>query len=89
MGEDAIWRTGGLGVGVPVRVIRKSPDKIIGFGDSRAILPAVLIDVRLSEIAMPALGDSVEIDSKVFDIIAEPTADTLQLVWTCEVALRL
>jgi hypothetical protein len=88
IGEDAIWRAGGVGAGVAVRVIRKSPDKIVGFGDSRVVMPSVLIDVRCSEIAMPAIGDTVEIAGSVFDIIAEPTADTLRLVWSCEASLR-
>jgi hypothetical protein len=88
IGEDAIWRTGGVGADAPVRVIRKSPDKIVGFGDSRAVMPSVLIDVRTSEVALPAAGDTVEITGGVFDIIAEPTADTLRLVWSCEASLR-
>lgn len=88
IGEDAIWRAGGVGAGVPVRIIRKSPDKIIGFGDSRVVISSVLVDVRTSEIALPAAGDTVEIAGGVFDIIAEPTADTLRFVWTCEASLR-
>lgn len=88
IGEDAIWRAGGVGAGVAARVIRKSPDKIVGFGDSRAVMPSVLVDVRTSEIALPATGDTVEIAGGVFDIIAEPTADALRLVWSCEASLR-
>jgi hypothetical protein len=88
IGEAAIWRAGGVGAGVAVRVIRKSPDKIVGFGDSRAVMPSVLVDVRPSEVASPAAGDTVVIAGSVFDIIAEPTADTLRLVWSCEASLR-
>jgi hypothetical protein len=88
IGEDAIWRTGGVGDGIAVRVIRKSPDKIIGFGDSRAVMPSVLMDVRTVEVTLPAGGDTVEIAGIVFDIIAEPTTDTLRLVWSCEASLR-
>lgn len=88
IGEDAIWQTGGVGAGVAVRVIRKSPDKIVGFGDSRAVMPSALIDVRSAEMALPAAGDTVEIDGSLFDIIAEPTSDTLRLVWTCEASVR-
>ncbi len=88
IGEGAIWRAGGVGDGVAVRVIRKSPDKIVGFGDSRAVMPSVLVDVRSAEIALPAAGDTVEIAGGVFDVNAEPTADTLRLVWSCEASLR-
>ncbi|MBX6330141.1 MAG: hypothetical protein IRY89_16420 [Pseudolabrys sp.] len=86
VGEDALWRSGGVGAGVPVRVIRKSPDQVVDFGDSRAVLPSVLIDVRGSEVAEPGVGDSLEIAGDVYEIIAAPVADSLGLVWTCEAA---
>jgi hypothetical protein len=46
-----------------------------------------MIDVRRSEVAEPAAGDTVEIDSEIFEIIASPALDSLRLVWTCEAAL--
>ena len=85
--RDATWRAGGAGSAVFVRVITKRPDQVGSFGDSRAILPTTLIDVRRSEVSEPATGDTVEIDGDLFEIIATPTADGLRLVWTCEAAL--
>jgi|SRR5581483_9787869 hypothetical protein len=85
--HDAIWRAGGVGSGVSVRVITKRPDQVGSFGDSRTILPTMLIDVRRSEVSEPASGDTVEIESETFEIIATPTIDSLRLVWTCEAAL--
>jgi hypothetical protein len=82
--EDAIWRAGGAGGGVAVRIVRKSPDEIVGFGNSRAVLPTVIIDVRVSEVGSPAAGDTVEIDGDLFDIIGTPTLDSVGLVWMCE-----
>lgn len=86
--RSALWRTGGVGAGLAVRVIAKRPDQVVGFGDSRAVLPAVLIDVRRSEVLDPATGDTIEIDGDLFEIIATPVTDSLHLVWTCEAALR-
>lgn len=86
--EDALWRAGGAGDGTTVRVVRKSPDEVVGFGDSRAVLPTLLIDVRRSDVADPAGGDTVEIGTGVFEIIGTPVLDSLGLVWTCEVAPR-
>lgn len=86
---DALWRVGGTDPGLAVRVIRNAPDKIVGFGESRALMPSVLIDVRQSEIGLPAIGDTVEIAGIVFEITAEPVADALNLVWTCEAAATL
>lgn len=84
--RDALWRAGGAGGGTAVRVVTKRPDQPVGFGDSRAILPTMLVDVRQSEIPNPASGDTVEIDGTVFEVIATPVADSLGLVWTCEAA---
>ena len=84
--RDALWRAGGAGDGVVVRVITKRPDQVVGFGDSRAILPTMLIDVRRSEVPSAAAGDTVEIEGDTFEIIATPVADSLGLVWTCEAA---
>jgi hypothetical protein len=84
--EDAIWRAGGIGDGIVVRVIRKSPDEVVGFGSGRAVMATVLIDVRVSDAASPASGDTAEIDGGVFEIIGTPVRDGLGLVWTCEAA---
>ena len=82
--RDALWRAGGAGGGTAVRVITKRPDQVVGFGDSRAILPTMLIDVRRSEIPNSASGDTFEIEGETFEVIAAPTTDSLRLVWTCE-----
>lgn len=87
--RDAIWRAGGAGDGVAVRVVTRRPDQVVGFGDSRAVLPVMLIDVRRSELPNPASGDTVEVDGETFEIITMPTIDGMRLVWTCELALPL
>ncbi len=86
LARDAIWRAGSAGAGIAVRVATRRPDQVVGFGDSRAVLPTMLIDVRRSEVPDPASGDTVEIESDLFEIIATPLADSLGLVWTCEAA---
>jgi hypothetical protein len=84
--EDATWRAGGIGDGIAVRVIRKSPDEVVGFGSSRAVMATILIDLRVSEVASPASGDTAEIGGDLFEIIGTPVRDGLGLVWTCEAA---
>lgn len=84
--RDARWRASGEGAGVIVRVISKRPDQAANFGDSRVMLPTMLVDVRRSQVAAPASGDTVEMDSETFEVIATPVIDSLRLVWTCEAA---
>ncbi len=86
IGEDALWKAGGVGAGVAVRIIRKSPDRMAEFGDSRAVLPTVGIDIRRSQAATIAEGDLILIDAETYRIIGEPTGDSLRLVSACEAA---
>ncbi len=83
IGEDALWKPGGVGDGVPVRIIRKSPDRMAEFGDSRAVLPTVSIDIRHSQAATITEGDLIVIGAETFKIIGEPMGDALGLVSVC------
>ncbi|WP_348625425.1 hypothetical protein [Methylobacterium sp. 77] len=89
---DAIWRAGGGSDGVSVRVIRKSPEAVVGLAGNQFDLNATLIDVRLSEVAVPAKGDAVDLlddDGEVTEtliVIGMAKIDTRRLVRTCEVA---
>ncbi len=91
-GEDAIWRIGGAAPGLPVRILRLSPEAIVGLGDNRFDLNAMLISVRLSEVPEPARGDQVDILDEA-GMVAETVQvtnlariDVRRLVRTCEVA---
>lgn len=84
IGEDALWKAGGVGAGVVVRIIRKSPDRMAEFGDSRAVLPTVGIDIRHSQAATITEGDLIVIGAETFKIIGEPMGDALGLVSACE-----
>jgi hypothetical protein len=84
IGEDALWKAAGVGAGVAVRIIRKSPDRIAEFGESRAMLPTVGLDIRRSQSATITEGDLIVIGAETFRIIGEPMGDVLGLVSACE-----
>lgn len=84
----AVWKTGGFGVGVTVRVVRKQPDQLVNFGSSRAVVPTTLLDVRKSDVQRPEEGDTAMVDGTTYEIIGTPTMDTLRLVWTCEASAQ-
>ncbi|CAO4142179.1 head-tail joining protein [Methylorubrum extorquens] len=92
LGLDAIWRAGGAETGLPVRVRRRSPEAIIGAAGNQFDLDAMLIDVRLSEVAEPAEQDEIDLldeDGAVTEtvqVIGLARIDTRRLVRTCEVA---
>ena len=43
-----------------------------------------MIDIRVSDIAAPADGDTIELDGAVYVIQGEPIRDAERLVWTIE-----
>ncbi len=94
IGKGALWKAGGVGQGlqnkncVAVRTIRKSPDRMVEFGDSRAVLPTVGIDIRRSQAATIAEGDLIVIGAEAFKIIGELMGDALGLVSACEAAFH-
>lgn len=69
-----------IGAGVVVRIIRNSPDRMAEFGDSRAVLPTVGIDIRRSQAAMITEGDLILIGAETYRIIGEPMGDALGLM---------
>jgi hypothetical protein len=87
VGEDALWKAGGVGAGVAVRIIRKSPDRMAEFGESRAVVPTIGIDIRCSQAAAINEGDLILIGAETYRIIGEPMGDGLGLVMACEAAV--
>jgi hypothetical protein len=84
LGLDAVYRVGGADPGVPVRVIVRRPDRTAEFGETRIVAETLIIDGRVSDIAAPADGDTVEVDGSVYVLQGEPIRDAERLVWTCE-----
>tara|TARA_R110000787_G_scaffold143488_5_gene257282 strand:- start:54911 stop:55225 length:315 start_codon:yes stop_codon:yes gene_type:complete len=75
-GEDA----------VPVRLIARRPDEIIGFGETRVHSETTLFDVRVSEVPEPRPGDRVTFNERSYVVQGEPERkDPDRLVWTLDV----
>jgi hypothetical protein len=88
LGRDAVYRAGGADPGIPVRVIVRQPDRVGTFGETRIVTETLLIDVRVSEVAAPADGDTIEVDSTVYVIQGAPIRDAERLVWSIEARPR-
>lgn len=69
----------------PVRVIKRSPDDVVGFGSGDFVLGGIVFDIRTSEASDLKKGDVIALDGEFFDVIASPRADADRLVWTVEV----
>ena len=82
MAVDAIWFTGGIGPGIAVRVIRKSPDEITPFGAGRILSETTLLDARVADLPTPAPGDLIRIGAEDLVVQGEPKLDRERLIWT-------
>lgn len=93
MAEDAIWRAGGAGEGLSVRIRYRSPEAIVGLQGNQFDLIATLIEIRLSEVAEPAKGDIVDILDEegaireTVQVTGLSRIDARKLVRTCEVTV--
>jgi hypothetical protein len=71
---------------VPVRLIARRPDEIIGFGETRVHSETTLFDIRVSEVPDPRPGDQVTFNERSYVVQGEPERrDPDRLVWTLDV----
>jgi hypothetical protein len=86
LARDAVWQPGGTGAPVTVRIVLRRPDRIGGFGETRLVAAASVVEVRTAEVATLAQGDVFDIDGDSFVVQGEPVRDGERLVWTAELA---
>ena len=84
LGVNAIYRAGGSGEAITLRAIVRQPDRVSTYGETRIATETTLVDIRTSELATPAEGDTIEMDGMVYVIPGEPTRDAERLVWTLD-----
>jgi hypothetical protein len=65
-------------------VILRRPDRIGDFGDTHIASETATFDVRTSEVAEPAEGDTLDVNGVTYVIQGTPVRDAERLVWTIE-----
>ena len=84
LARDAVYRPGGDGDGIPVRVMLRRPDRIESFGETRLASSTTMLDVRATEVAAPVAGDTIELDGRTVVVQGTPLLDAEGLVWTVD-----
>jgi hypothetical protein len=83
-GIDAVYTTAG-GDPVPVRVIARRQDAVVGFGETRIHTGTATFEVRASEAANPRQGDQLTVGAESFIVQGEPERrDPDRLVWSLD-----
>lgn len=80
----AVYRAGGEGPGVPVRIVRRRPDEISEFNGGRFVRDTVIVDVRVAEIPGLAPGDTFEVEGETIEVQGEPILDGERLFLRAE-----
>lgn len=95
-GARSTYTPPGGSASAPVRIVAKSADRVVAFGEGRPFAEGTVIEVRASEVSAPVTGgaftpgklvDGVFVPGSVsYAIIGDPEQlDDLRLVWTCRV----
>lgn len=84
MAVDAQWLAGGAEPALPIRLIRKAPDDVTGFGGGRVWSETLRADVMISQVPEPAPGDRVMIGPDIYEVQGEPIRDRERLIWTLD-----
>ena len=84
LSTPALYVPMGVGPGVAIRVMRRSPDRMVEFGAARLVSDSAVLDVRVSDCPELAAGDRFEIAGEIFVVQGTPRRDRERLVWTVE-----
>jgi hypothetical protein len=80
--QTAIYRAGGVGDGMPVRVITRQPDRDIEFGDISIHTATTVFEIMVSAVLTPAEDDTITMGGETFVIQGEPKRDAERLIWS-------
>ncbi len=84
MAVAALWISATTSEEMPIRVLRRAPDRITEFGAGRFVSNTMMADVRVSDLPEPRPGDLIVIGADSFTIQGEPARDRERLVWTLD-----
>jgi hypothetical protein len=64
--EDALWRSGGAGAPLAVRVMMRRQGAATGFGEGQFVTDSAIIDVECAALSALAWGDMFEISGVIY-----------------------
>lgn len=83
---DATFKVADAGTGTAVRVVLSTPDEQMEWREARLVVGTVILEVRMSEVASLARGDSFEVTSRsaTYLVTGDPLRDDQNLTWRAE-----
>jgi len=80
MGVSALWRAGGSASGVPIRVVRSSPDQVVGVFDTALVQATDVLTLAVADVPTLAVDDIFEIGSDTL-VVQHAERDATGEVW--------
>jgi hypothetical protein len=68
LATTALWRAGGTGAGVPIRVLRSSPDVTSAGFETSIVQPTDVLTVAVGSVPSPASGDTITLGAEVLTV---------------------
>ena len=87
LAEDALWRPGGTGPGVAIRIIRIQPQPIFDIGGAKLVQDGTAFDVPAGSAPTIDEADTIEIGGQVYRVQAPPVSSMDGRVWRLDVRL--
>lgn len=81
LGKPALYKAGGTGAGIAVRLRLQNPDLLIQVSGLDVIGATTVVRVRISEIAQVSKGDVFVIDGKEHRVVGTPKRDDGRRLW--------
>jgi hypothetical protein len=80
LGTSALWRSSGTGAGVPVRVLRSSPDMTSAGFETSIVQATDVLAVAVDAIPPPDAGDTITIGAEVLTV-QHAERDAVGVAW--------
>ncbi len=80
VGVDAVWRAGGAGPPVSVRVVRSSPDRVASAFDAAVIQATDVLTVAVADVPDVASGDTFTVGAQTV-VVQHAERDALGVAW--------
>lgn len=84
MSAPAIWYPRGGAPAVALRIMTKSPDQLVGFGQGQFATATLVADVMVADAPGIGIGDRLVIGGQGFVVQAEPMRDRERLVYSLD-----
>ena len=80
VGVDAVWRAGGAGPAVAVRVVRSSPDRVATAFDTAVIQATDVLTVAVADVPDVASGDTFTVGADTL-VVTHAERDAIGVAW--------